>query len=99
MFDDIWERSDLPIDSNTTDMFKVQKGRKDIVKIVHVTSVVDIKIMTLFNHVTILHHSWKYHDALLYMQGHKALYFLINILICVPKMNKGFTGLERHEGE
>ncbi len=22
-----------------------------------------------------------------------------NILICVPKMNKGITGLERHEGE
>ncbi len=22
-----------------------------------------------------------------------------NILICVPKMNKGLTGLERHEGE
>ncbi len=25
--------------------------------------------------------------------------FIKNILICVPKMNKGFTGLERHEGE
>ncbi len=22
-----------------------------------------------------------------------------NILICVPKMNRGLTGLERHEGE
>ncbi len=22
-----------------------------------------------------------------------------NILICVPKMNEGFTGLARHEGE
>ncbi len=22
-----------------------------------------------------------------------------NILICVPKMNKGLAGLERHEGE
>ncbi len=22
-----------------------------------------------------------------------------NILICVPKMNGGFTGLEQHEGE
>ncbi len=22
-----------------------------------------------------------------------------NILICVPKMNEGLTGLERHEGE
>ncbi len=29
-----------PIDSNTTDTFKAQKGSKDIVKIVHVTSVV-----------------------------------------------------------
>ncbi len=27
------------------------------------------------------------------------LYFIKNILICVPKMNKGLTGLERHEGE
>ncbi len=24
--------------------------------------------------------------------------FIINILICVQKMNEGFTGLERHEG-
>ncbi len=26
-------------------------------------------------------------------------YFIKNILICVPKMNKGIMGLERHEGE
>ncbi len=25
--------------------------------------------------------------------------FIQNILICVPKMNEGLTGLERHEGE
>ncbi len=25
--------------------------------------------------------------------------FIKNILICVPKMNKGLTGWERHEGE
>ncbi len=25
--------------------------------------------------------------------------FIKNILICVLKMNKGLTGLERHEGE
>ncbi len=25
--------------------------------------------------------------------------FIKNILICVPKMNRGFMGLERHEGE
>ncbi len=25
--------------------------------------------------------------------------FIKNILICVPKMNGGLTGLERHEGE
>ncbi len=29
-----------PADSNGTDMFKAQKGNKDIDKIVHVTSVV-----------------------------------------------------------
>ncbi len=33
-------------------------------------------------------------------EGQKALRFHhINILICVPKMNEGLTGLERHEGE
>ncbi len=25
--------------------------------------------------------------------------FIKNMLICVPKMNEGLTGLERHEGE
>ncbi len=25
--------------------------------------------------------------------------FIKNILICVPKMNEGLTGFERHEGE
>ncbi len=25
--------------------------------------------------------------------------FITNILICVPKMNEGLTGLERHEGD
>ncbi len=25
--------------------------------------------------------------------------FIKNILICVPKMNEGFAGMERHEGE
>ncbi len=25
--------------------------------------------------------------------------FIKNILICVPKMNEGLTGLERYEGE
>ncbi len=25
--------------------------------------------------------------------------FIKNILICVPKKNEGFTGVERHEGE
>ncbi len=25
--------------------------------------------------------------------------FIKNILICVPKMNEGLKGLERHEGE
>ncbi len=36
--------------------------------------------------------------ALLSMQGQKALGFHKKILICVPKMNKGFTSLERHDG-
>ncbi len=36
---------------------------------------------------------------LLSMQGQKALGFHKNILIFVPKMNKGLMGLERHEVE
>ncbi len=35
--------------------------------------------------------------ALLSMQGQRD--FIKNILICVPKMNKGLMGLEQHEGE
>ncbi len=31
----------LTLDSNATEMFKAQKGSKDIIKIVHVTSVVE----------------------------------------------------------
>ncbi len=38
--------------------------------------------------------------SLLHKTGVRDLSELIkNILICVPKMNKGFTGLEQHEGE
>ncbi len=37
--------------------------------------------------------------TLLSMQGQKRSCFIKNILICVPKMNKGLTGLKRHEGE
>ncbi len=37
--------------------------------------------------------------ALLSMQGLRALRFHKNILICIPKMNEGLTGLEQHEGE
>ncbi len=36
---------------------------------------------------------------LLSMEGQRALGFHQNILICVLMMNKGLTGLERHEGE
>ncbi len=39
IFDEILELSDPPIDSNVTTTFKAQKGSKDIVKIVNVTSV------------------------------------------------------------
>ncbi len=37
--------------------------------------------------------------ALLSMEGGIVLDFIKNILICVPKMNEGLTGLEQHEGE
>ncbi len=32
-------------------------------------------------------------------RGRKLSDFIKNILICVPKMNEGLTGLERHEGD
>ncbi len=34
-----------------------------------------------------------------YGGSESSLDFFKNILICVPKMNVGLTGLERHEGE
>ncbi len=34
-----------------------------------------------------------------YIAARKLLDFIDNILICVPKMNEGLAGLERHEGE
>jgi len=40
IFHEIREVSDSSIDSNLTTTFKVQKGTKDIVKIVHVTTTV-----------------------------------------------------------
>ncbi len=36
---------------------------------------------------------------LLSTEGQRALRMHTNIFIYVPKMNKGLTGLERHEGE
>ncbi len=39
-FDEFWDLSDPPIDSKDPNTFKVQKRSKDIVKIIHVTSVV-----------------------------------------------------------
>ncbi len=42
MFDEIREFSYPAIDINATTTFKAQKGSKDIVKIVHVTSVVQL---------------------------------------------------------
>ncbi len=38
IFDEFWELSDPPIDSKDPYTIKVQKGSKDIVKIIHVTS-------------------------------------------------------------
>ncbi len=32
-------------------------------------------------------------------RGRELLEFIKNILICVPNINEGLTGLERHEGE
>ncbi len=36
--DEFWELSDPPIDSKDPNTIKVLKGRKDIVRIIHVTS-------------------------------------------------------------
>ncbi len=38
-------------------------------------------------------------DALLSLGVWKLSDFIKNIVICVPKMNKGLMGLERHEGD
>ncbi len=43
--------------------------------------------------------AWNISVALLPMQGQKLSDFIQNILICVPRMNEGLMGLERHEGE
>ncbi len=37
--------------------------------------------------------------SLLSMQGQKALDFIKNVLICVPKMNEGLAGSVWQEGE
>ncbi len=40
IFDEFWELSDPPIDSKGPTTIKAQKRSKEIVKIIHVTSVV-----------------------------------------------------------
>ncbi len=42
---------------------------------------------------------WELSVSLLSMEGQKLSGFIKYILICVPKMNEGLTGLERLEGE
>ncbi len=53
------------------------------------------KITTLFNNFFSLpcQSSMQVHESTMHVD------FIKNILICVPKMNEGFTGLEQHEGE
>ncbi len=48
-FDEIWEFYYPDLDSKATTTFKAQKGSEDIIKIVHVTSVIKKKEKTLFN--------------------------------------------------
>ncbi len=74
------------IDSNATTTFKAQKGSKDIVKMWH----------HWFNH-----NFMKLREQFVCKENkksQKALRFHQNILNCALKMNKGLTGLERHEG-
>ncbi len=40
IFDEFWVLSDPPLDNNDTTTIKVQKRCKDIIKIIHVTSVI-----------------------------------------------------------
>ncbi len=40
IFDEFWELSDPPIDNKDPNTIKAQKLSKDIIKIIHVTSVV-----------------------------------------------------------
>ncbi len=55
--------------------------------------------MDYFNNVFTTFHSTLNVVVVLSMEGQKALGFHQKYLICVPKMNKGLTGLEQHEGE
>jgi len=39
------------------------------------------------------------YDVAVYREVRKLSDFIKNILICVPKMNEGLTGLEQHVGK
>ncbi len=43
--------------------------------------------------------AWEHFSYIAVYGGSEISDFIKNILICVLKMNEGFTGLERHEGE
>ncbi len=75
-----------------------QKDSKDIVKIVHVTSVVQPSFYEA-TRITFCARG-KQTDNVLSMKGQKALRLnQKHISISVPKMKESLTGLERHEGE
>ncbi len=55
--------------------------------------------MDYFNDVLTTFLSLEYGSCVAVYGGPENSDFQKNILICVLKMNKGLTGLERHEGE
>ncbi len=43
--------------------------------------------------------AWEHFSCVAVYAGSELSDFIKNILICAPKMNESFMGLERHEGE
>ncbi len=55
--------------------------------------------MDYFNNVLTTFLGLEHGSYVTVYEGSRLLDFIKNILICVPKMNEGLTGLEQHEDE
>ncbi len=103
IFDEIQELSDIKqqcINSNVTDTFKALKFSMDIVKIVHVSPVVQPYFMKPREYF-LCSKKTKITILCCLCRVRKLLDFIKKkyIFFCVPKMNEGLMSLERCEGE